>query len=257
MKKRILSALVLAPSLILLVFLFKKIGLWVILLTSALLAHRELFKLLIGTSPSFLLFLSSLPLIGALWGVWGFLLGSWMALFFASLYAFRVPSFEEALKSFSLFGFGLVYLNLPLFYFWEISELPDGFLWLLGLTLSIWCGDSFALFVGRAWGRRSLAPKISPKKTIEGGLATFLGVGLGFVCLKLLLLPNISWRALAFIVLGVGFLSQVGDLSESLIKRASGAKDSGGLIPGHGGILDRMDSFIFTVPFLYYFLKFS
>jgi len=257
LKKRILSALVLIPALILLVFLFKKIGLWAILLATALLGHRELFKLLVGTSPSFLIFLSSLPLIGALWGVWGFLFGSWTALFFASLYAFRIPSFEEASKRFSLFGFGILYLNLPLFYLLEISELPNGFLWLLVLTLSIWCGDTFALFVGKVFGRRPLAPRISPKKTLEGGLATFLGVGLGFVVLKVLLLPHISWGALTFIVLGVGFLSQVGDLSESLIKRASGVKDSGSLIPGHGGILDRMDSFIFASPFLYYFLKFS
>jgi phosphatidate cytidylyltransferase len=102
-----------------------------------------------------------------------------------------------------------------------------------------------------------LAPRISPKKTVEGGLATFLGVGLGFWLLKLLFLPRISWTIFVFIVLGVGFLSQVGDLSESLIKRASGVKDSGSLIPGHGGILDRMDSFIFASPFLYYLLRFS
>jgi phosphatidate cytidylyltransferase len=257
LKKRIISALVLAPSLILLVFFFKKIGLWAILLATTLLAHWELFKLIMGVSPYFLVFLSSLPFIGALWGVWGFLVGCGIALLFAFLYAFRVPSFDEALKRVLLFAFGLFYVNFPLFHFFQISELPDGFLWLLGLTLSIWCGDSFALFVGKAFGRRPLAPRISPKKTVEGGLATFLGVGLGFWLLKLLFLPRISWTIFVFIVLGVGFLSQVGDLSESLIKRASGVKDSGSLIPGHGGILDRMDSFIFASPFLYYLLRFS
>ncbi len=255
MRERILSALILAPLLILAVALGPREVLLGILVLVAILALRELLMMTTGGSPWIPVLLGALPLLGAWYGPSALLLGSAMALLGSCLYSFCRSELQVGFKTFVLSGFGLLYISLPLAFLLMIRDLPDGPKWLLALVLGIWCGDSAALFAGRIWGRRALAPRISPKKTVEGALATFVGVAFGFSLVKVLLLPGgETWRIL-LAILGVGFLSQVGDLSESLIKRASGVKDSGRLIPGHGGMLDRIDSFLFASPFLYYLLR--
>jgi phosphatidate cytidylyltransferase len=136
-----------------------------------------------------------------------------------------------------------------------LRALPDGrglTLFALGVT---WCGESAAYFVGRRFGRRPLAPHLSPGKTVEGGVAQLIvsvAVALAGAPLVPLLLPEAAGIG---ILLGV--IGQVGDLSESFLKRSAGAKDAGRLIPGHGGVLDRLDSLLFNVPALYYWLYFT
>jgi phosphatidate cytidylyltransferase len=120
--------------------------------------------------------------------------------------------------------------------------------------VAVWIMDTSAYAVGRSWGSRALAPTLSPKKTWEGAVAGFaaaVAVVLGFRAATpgMLTLP----RALAAgFLIGVG--GQLSDLAESLVKRAVGAKDSGALLPGHGGVMDRFDSFILSAPALYYCL---
>ena len=109
-----------------------------------------------------------------------------------------------------------------------------------------------AYFVGKNFGKRLLVPRISPKKT-WAGLGGALAGGVIIVVLARAILHIDLWHAIAAGIL-VGLLGQAGDIFESAAKRIFGAKDSSGLIPGHGGILDRLDSFIFTAPFFYYFL---
>ncbi len=118
-----------------------------------------------------------------------------------------------------------------------------------------WAGDSAAYFVGRAWGRRKLAPHASPNKTVEGALAGLAGAALAALAvtwaLSLGVRPGDPWMGPALApALGalVGAAGQVGDLAESVLKRDAGVKDSGTLLPGHGGALDRLDALFFAVP---------
>ena len=123
-------------------------------------------------------------------------------------------------------------------------------LWCLSPALMalvpVWAGDIAAIFAGKAFGRHPLAPKVSPKKTVEGSVANLLAAVLAAWLLgRLLGLPNV--RSLGAGV-AVGILGQAGDLFESWLKRRAGVKDSGTLLPGHGGVLDRIDSVLFAAP---------
>jgi phosphatidate cytidylyltransferase len=119
---------------------------------------------------------------------------------------------------------------------------------LLIALIPLWFGDSLAYFVGRKWGKTKLAPELSPKKTWEGAYANLAGCIIGAVLFGLALKMN------PMIAVGCGLISgvfgQVGDLLQSRLKRSSGVKDSGTLLPGHGGLLDRLDSFLFTSPMI-------
>lgn len=142
--------------------------------------------------------------------------------------------------------------------FWSALGLPPlspGFWWILYTFLMVWLGDSAAYFIGSRWGRHKLSPYLSPKKSWEGGAAGLLSsiaVGIGLVPLLGLDLAY-YWAALLGVLAGI--LALLGDLAESLLKRQAGVKDSGRLIPGHGGMLDRVDSLLFVVPAVYYFLQ--
>jgi phosphatidate cytidylyltransferase len=130
---------------------------------------------------------------------------------------------------------------------WLRAQQPDGPYWVLALCLLVWCADIGAYFVGRKCGRRKLAPGISPGKTVEG---LFGGIGAGMLgAAALALLPQIplsgSWFLLCSFTL---IISVFGDLLESLMKRSVGLKDSGALLPGHGGVLDRVDSLLAAAP---------
>ena len=124
------------------------------------------------------------------------------------------------------------------------------------LFVSVWVCDTVAYFAGRTAGRRKLAPVVSPKKTWEGFVAGFAGAAAVIAAFRLATPGLMSWpRAVAAIV-AVGLVGQLSDLCESMIKRAVGAKDSGALLPGHGGVMDRFDSYILAAPALYYCLRF-
>ena len=113
--------------------------------------------------------------------------------------------------------------------------------------------DTFAYLVGSAIGRHKLAPRISPGKTWEGGIGAAVGGVLTALVVRHLGLPTLSLTHAALLGLGVTVLGTVGDLAESLLKRWAGVKDSGALFPGHGGMLDRLDSLLFGAPVLYYY----
>lgn len=160
----------------------------------------------------------------------------------------------------------LVYLGLPFAHFillreltgpvhtlplWGPMSLGEALLWTV--MFATWASDTFAYFGGRAFGRTKLLPRVSPKKTREGALCGFIGcvltvwllgnVWLGYPLLPVLLLG-----------IGIGIFAPLGDLVESILKRSCDIKDSGNFFPGHGGVLDRCDSLIFSVPFAYYFI---
>ena len=125
---------------------------------------------------------------------------------------------------------------------------------LLAIFIFIWVNDTGAYLVGSRWGKRRLAPSISPKKSVEGSIGGLLLVLLSAVVLRLLLFPELSWLRILLIAAVVAIFGTIGDLFESSLKRQAGVKDSGKLIPGHGGILDRIDSFLLAVPAVYLLL---
>lgn len=130
--------------------------------------------------------------------------------------------------------------------------ITPGFAWIVFTLATTWLGDTFAYFVGRSLGRTPLAPHISPKKTREGSVGGLIGAALtGLGCVYLLGLPLTPLQGA---LLGgiAGIVGPLGDLAESQIKRQIGVKDVGSLLPGHGGILDRIDSILFMVPIVYY-----
>jgi phosphatidate cytidylyltransferase len=144
-----------------------------------------------------------------------------------------------------------VFLAFPLFFLYRLKEL-DPYLPLI-LLLTIWASDTAAYLVGRSVGRHKLAPLISPKKTLEG----LAGAAAGALLVTLLFRNRMAMTTPAAVGIGVaiGILGQMGDVLESIAKRVWEVKDSSSLIPGHGGILDRIDSFLLTAPFMYHYLS--
>jgi phosphatidate cytidylyltransferase len=129
----------------------------------------------------------------------------------------------------------------------------DGPRWLLFALFVAMASDSGAYFAGRAIGRHPLAPAVSPSKTVEGALGGLGGAALLAWIARWVFLPGLGHLEAVVLGLLISVLAQAGDLVESALKRAFGAKDSGWIIPGHGGILDRLDSILFPVVFTYYY----
>ena len=147
--------------------------------------------------------------------------------------------------------FGMVYCVWFPMLMVAIRELNHGKFWVLFGLLIVWSNDTFAYFGGKAFGKHFLFEKVSPKKTKEGAVSGVLGaLAIGMVFTHFYL-PDAPLWAVAAMILTVSAASITGDLAESLIKRASGKKDSGSVLPGHGGFLDRFDGVVFGMPMLY------
>lgn len=140
----------------------------------------------------------------------------------------------------------------------EITATVDrwGAYTVLAIFVSIWTCDSAAYFVGIGFGKRRLFERVSPKKTWEGAIAGFVTALVAFALVRALALPYMTVAQALVCGAIVGFFGQMGDLAESLLKRDAGVKDSSGIIPGHGGVLDRFDSLLFVSPLLYLYLDF-
>jgi phosphatidate cytidylyltransferase len=151
---------------------------------------------------------------------------------------------------------GLMYIPLLMSHFVLIRRFDDGILWVFFVLVLAFAGDTGAFYVGRTWGKRKLLPAVSPGKTMEGIIGLVGGAVLACVVYQQFLLPEISVAHTVVLAFVGSLLGQLGDLCESLIKRASGVKDSGAILPGHGGILDRLDSLLFIAPFVYYYYSF-
>jgi phosphatidate cytidylyltransferase len=164
------------------------------------------------------------------------------------LWRHEPPSTERATTTL----LAITYIGLLLGHGIWLRELPGGggiVLLLMGVT---WVGESAAYFVGSTLGRHKLAPVVSPNKTVEGAVAQVIASVIAALLLAAWLAPGWSVTQAAVAGTVIGVVGQIGDLSESVIKRSVGTKDTGGLIPGHGGVLDRLDSLLFNVPALYY-----
>ncbi|MBI3599704.1 MAG: phosphatidate cytidylyltransferase [Nitrospinae bacterium] len=152
--------------------------------------------------------------------------------------------------------FGVLYVSLLMSYMILIRGAEyQGRELIFFILITTWMGDTSAYYGGKGLGKHKLAPLISPKKTVEGAIAGLIGSIIGAVIAKIWFLDlDISHTIISGILIAV--FGQLGDLGESLIKRNLQVKDSGGIIPGHGGMLDRVDSLLFSAPVFYYYYNF-
>jgi phosphatidate cytidylyltransferase len=164
------------------------------------------------------------------------------------------PSLDNGLLFVSRLWFGIFYIGFCSAHLILLRSLPQGIYWLLVLTAITVSSDSGAYYVGRTLGKTKLYPALSPGKTRAGAIGGIIGGMLGGLVVAVFFLkgPNVVMIALLSLVLSA--IGIIGDLLESLIKRVSGVKDSGQILPGHGGLLDRCDSLLLTAPVLYYVL---
>ena len=254
--RRLLSAAVALPLLLLAVWAGVP---WIAALAAlaAVLGMREVYQLssTAGIRP--------FPLAGTGWAValiaFSAAYGAWIvspvlgggALAVAVLALARDRS-RAAISRWVFTTVGALYLGLPLTWAVLLRQNDQGAEWLLLAALATFATDTAAYAVGRPLGRHRMAPALSPGKSWEGALGGLLGgAGATLGLVYLLDLPFVAWAAVA-LGAGIGVVAQLGDLAESKLKRLAGAKESGRLIPGHGGMLDRLDSLVFVFPLVYH-----
>lgn len=249
---RVLTALLLIPFAIAVVFFGPPLAVRAALTVVAMLCLHECFQLIasmgvkpfrpVGYAAGAVLILTSEP-IGPL------LIAVTLALLALTL---QVERHQLAIPAVAYTLFAMVYTCGPFALARMLHELNPH--WMFVVFVINWVGDSAALYVGRAIGRNKLAPSISPNKTWEGTIASLaLGAAAGTGYLVYFEVSTLLWSLLASVLVNVA--GQTGDLAESVLKRGADLKDSGSLLPGHGGMLDRMDGALFGFPVVYLFLE--
>lgn len=179
---------------------------------------------------------------------------SFLAMFSLFLYRCRQGAIDIApLRKTAL---SIFYPSLLTAHFILLRKLDNGILLLFLVFIIAFVGDISAFYAGRNFGKRKLMPNVSAAKTIEGSLGSIAGSILAALVFRHFFLPGISAVNIVIMTAAANILGQIGDLCESTLKRSSGIKDSGGILPGHGGVLDRIDSLLFIGPFVYYYVSY-
>jgi len=291
MIQRIATAAVLIPLVLLLVL---KAPIYLIVIVAgavALLAIAEFLKLTThyGVQPLtrstyifvaiffiLVIFVSAngTPLMDAIATAYGIALAAALAPFVFLTAAMRRADLSTGYPAAAASVFAFAYIAVPMALLIEIRRQPAGAIWVIYTLLAVWAGDIFAYFAGKSLGRHRMSPRISPKKTWEGAIAS-MAASMIVGTLWFQHAPQVSSALLSaglvdrpsgmfgleqphlwpVILLSavVNIAAQLGDLIESLIKRGAGVKDSGSLLPGHGGMLDRIDAMLFAVPVVWAF----
>lgn len=291
--KRIATAVVLIPVVLLLVLRAPVVLLSAVVAAVAILTVRELLDLSTHYSveplrtPTYIFAALVFAVVAFLKGVVGAALGTIaiglmcvFAAFVLAAIAMRRADLHKAFPAAAVSVFALAYVAVPLALLVKVRDMwvaaVPGAVWILYMLIIVWSGDTFALYVGKSIGRHKMSPRISPGKTWEGAAASFLGstalgtlvyanaypiaMGLqkiGFLGESQVYRNRVEPRDLMAVILlsaAINIAGQLGDLIESLIKRGAGVKDSGTLLPGHGGMLDRIDAMLFAAPVLWCYL---
>lgn len=263
--KRVLTGIVLISLILLLVL---DAPYWLQILAACGIAELALHEYLVladasGTQvPRWLVLLCAATLFAVIYRIPGFLLPALgiFGVLLLGVCALRSPT-ERVLADTSFSFFGLIYVAYPLALApLLLTQQENGKALFLFLLVVVWAGDITALYVGRAWGQHQMSPMLSPKKTWEGAAGSVVGslvAGLGVVAIgpRVLLIYSQPWWYWGVMAILLNIAAQIGDLLESAIKRGAGVKDSGTLLPGHGGVLDRIDAFLLALPVLWYLLQ--
>lgn len=188
--------------------------------------------------------------VGVDWVLWFALAGVFVPLVWVTLRGDPDTALEDWLWTVG----GLAYVGLLAAHIVLVRELPDGRDWVLLAIFGTFAVDTAAYVVGRAVGRRKLAPRISPGKTVEGTLGGLAGGFAAVILLNYFLGIRLEAALIIPLAAVLPVAAAIGDLAESILKRGMQVKDASQLIPGHGGLLDRLDSLLFTFPVVYYFV---
>lgn len=261
--RRIAAAILFAPLFYLVVRYLPPAAFLGLVSTVGLLAVGEFFRLLtpkeqwpisisIGGAATFALFCSA---------QWPGLIPDRLVLVLTILLAAGLPlvsplGLRDAVMQSALLIMGTLYIGLTLSCLLLTRALPDGEFLVFFVVVVTWAGDTGAYILGKTMGRRPLAPVISPKKTVEGFLGGIILALVVAVVSRLWFLPSVTLMDAAVLAILLTAAGLLGDLAESAVKRSVNQKDSGSLIPGHGGMLDRLDSLLFTAPCFYYYVTF-
>jgi phosphatidate cytidylyltransferase len=255
--KRVLSALILIPAIVYVVQ-FAPVAVSIAVTFIVMLLALQEYLSLVEIPLSFRLVSTLIAALVTLVHIWPqfyilLLIGAMLLLTLALFSGLELSAAFRATVS-SFFGAG--YVGGLMGFLIAVRMLDGGEDFLMMLLIIIWAGDSFAYFAGKSFGRHKLSPNVSPNKTWEGAVAGFVfGIIAAAIC-KFTFVPQIQLVHAIGLGAVVGVFGQIGDLCESIVKRAAKVKDSGGIIPGHGGMLDRVDSLLFGAPAMYYYLSF-
>ena len=193
---------------------------------------------------------------GALLGGTGLMLGvatlSLITVLLVFLYQVREDGFDLTAPMKVIFG--VMYIPVTISHIITTRALDDGILWVFFLVVIAFSSDVSAFYAGRTWGKKKLMPAVSAGKTVAGSIGSMTGSIVGCTVFGVFLLEAIPLWHIVIIAVMANILGQLGDLCESALKRVSAVKDSGSLLPGHGGVLDRLDTFTFVIPFVYYYI---
>ncbi len=254
---RIVVALILIPlALLLIIKAHSHIFLTVVALLSILGTH-EFIKIMKNDNirlytPLMWVSSAAVPFLIYFLGFTAFTAYSFVIIFILFLLKmFSAKPTEKVMEEVSYNFFAVMFVPFMLTFLALLKNI--GYEWVLFLCFVVWASDSFAYFTGVTCGRHKLIPKVSPGKSIEGLIGGTIGALIIGALFNYFLL-NENWIIMAIIIVDVIVAGVIGDLMESMIKRSANVKDSGTLLPGHGGILDRFDSLMIAGPVLYFYL---
>lgn len=255
LRRRVITGLIGAPIVILMMFVGQPaFGLLIILV--CMVCASELHRMICPDSRLGLVMIATVT-GSCLISLWqnNYLIVGIVLLVFLALRLIQAFTIQESRRHFFVRNYiylalGGLYVGLPLSILLLIRSAENGFLWTGMLVVNNWATDSFALLGGRAFGKRKLAPKISPGKTVEGSL---IGMFCGFtIGVGVALLVNLPLNVVLVANLLISILTVLGDLLESWVKRVFHIKDAGNILPGHGGFMDRVDGLLLAGPALYF-----